>query len=109
MPNISENYRTIHGTGVIRLVIDGKVERSCTFCSVKKRNEKMNEWTKEVQRISLFCAEAYIELIPNWDAWNERDLDKPPVKNKKQKLHSSIQLGGSTGSRKKIIQPEYSN
>ena len=102
--NVSENFKSLHNSGVIILVVDNKEIRHYKYSGVITRQKKMNEWGAEIRRLS-FGIDGYIKLIPDWDKWNGvMDV----VKKEKKKTKGSIYVGGNTGRKIPRRKPEYS-
>lgn len=102
--NVSENFKTLHNSGTIVLVIDGKEVRHFKYSSVMVRQDKMNQWGAEIRRLT-FGINGYIKLIPDWDLWNGI-IDVGD--RKKKKVSGAIGLGGNTGAKTPRHKPEYS-
>jgi hypothetical protein len=101
--NVSENFKLVHNSGMVILVVDDKEVRSYRYSSVEVRRKRMDEWTKTIQRLDVEVS-AYIKVIPDWHLWNGRingEQHKPII-------NGAIGVGGSNGRKISIPKGEYS-
>jgi len=60
-----DNIKNLHrNSGIVRLLIDNKIQYQNTYTSFSQRCNIINGWTKGLKK------DYVIEIIPNWDIWN---------------------------------------
>lgn len=58
------NFKSLHGTGLVQLEVDGVLREMKQYTSKKQRAEWLSIYSRQIKK-------NYVIIIkPNWDLWN---------------------------------------